>query len=30
VPEEVRRQVQGELDNVGLTGSSKKDDRLAG
>jgi Arc/MetJ-type ribon-helix-helix transcriptional regulator len=30
VPEEVRRQVQGELDQVGLTGQSKRDDRLAG
>jgi len=28
VPEEVRRQVQSELDNAGLT--SKRDDRLAG
>jgi len=30
VPEEVRRQVQSELDNVGLTGRSMGDDRLAG
>jgi Arc/MetJ-type ribon-helix-helix transcriptional regulator len=30
VPEEVRRQVQGELDRVGLTGQPKRDDRLAG
>jgi Arc/MetJ-type ribon-helix-helix transcriptional regulator len=30
VPEEVRRQVQGELDQVGLTGQSRRDDRLAG
>jgi hypothetical protein len=30
VPEEVRRQVQSELDGVGLTGSSERDDRLAG
>jgi Arc/MetJ-type ribon-helix-helix transcriptional regulator len=30
VPEEVRRQVQGELDNAGLTGRSKRGDRLAG
>lgn len=30
VPEEVRRQVQGELDNAGLTGRSKRDDGLAG
>lgn len=30
VPEEVRRQVRGELDHVGLTGTSGRDDRLAG
>ena len=30
VPDAVRRQVQGELDQVGLTGRSKRDDRLAG
>jgi hypothetical protein len=30
VPEEVRRQVQGELDRVGLTGQPKRNDRLAG
>ncbi len=30
VPEEVRRQVQDELDHVGLTGQSKGDDGLAG
>jgi Arc/MetJ-type ribon-helix-helix transcriptional regulator len=30
VPDDVRRQVQGELDHVGLTGGSKRDDRLAG
>jgi hypothetical protein len=30
VPEDIRRQVQGELDNVGLTGPSGRDDRLAG
>jgi predicted transcriptional regulator len=29
VPHEVRRQVQGELDQVGLTGRSKPADRLA-
>jgi predicted transcriptional regulator len=30
VPEEVRRQVRDELDSVGLTGQSGRDDRLAG
>ena len=30
VPNEVRRQVRGELDHVGLTGTSRRDDRLAG
>jgi Arc/MetJ family transcription regulator len=30
VPDEVRRQVQGELDRVGLTGQPEPDDRLAG
>jgi predicted transcriptional regulator len=30
VPEDVRQQVQAELDNAGLTGSSGQDDRLAG
>jgi len=30
VPDDVRRQVQGELDRVGLTGRSGHDDRLAG
>jgi predicted transcriptional regulator len=30
VPEDVRRQVRGELDRVGLTGRSKRDDGLAG
>jgi hypothetical protein len=30
VPEEVRRQVQGELDEVGLTSQPRRDDRLAG
>ena len=30
VPDEVRRQVRGELDHVGLTGTSGQDDRLAG
>ncbi|HLI38950.1 MAG TPA: hypothetical protein VKV80_16660 [Streptosporangiaceae bacterium] len=30
VPDDVRRQVQDELDQVGLTGPSTRDDRLAG
>jgi len=30
VPDEVRRQVQAELDDIGLTGRSGPDDRLAG
>jgi Arc/MetJ-type ribon-helix-helix transcriptional regulator len=30
VPDDVRRQVQGELDGVGLTGRSKPADRLGG
>jgi hypothetical protein len=30
VPQEVRRQVQGELDRAGLTGRHDRDDRLAG
>jgi predicted transcriptional regulator len=30
VPEDVRRQVQEELDRVGLVGQDKDDDRLAG
>jgi Arc/MetJ-type ribon-helix-helix transcriptional regulator len=30
VPDDVRRQVQGELDQVGLTEPSRRDDRLAG
>jgi Arc/MetJ-type ribon-helix-helix transcriptional regulator len=30
VPDEVRRQVQDELDRAGLTGRSRRDDRLAG
>jgi Arc/MetJ-type ribon-helix-helix transcriptional regulator len=30
VPDEVRQQVQGELDRVGLTGGAGRDDRLAG
>jgi hypothetical protein len=30
VPEDVRRQVQSELDSAGLTGQAKRDDRLAG
>ncbi len=30
VPDEVRRQVQAELDNIGLTGRSGRDDGLAG
>lgn len=30
VPDEVRRQVQRELDQVGLTGDSGQDGRLAG
>ena len=30
VPDEVRRQVQVELDHAGLTGPSGRDDRLAG
>lgn len=30
VPDEVRQQVQGELDHAGLTGRSGQDDRLAG
>jgi predicted transcriptional regulator len=30
VPEEVRQQVEAELDTVGLTGRPKRDDRLAG
>jgi Arc/MetJ-type ribon-helix-helix transcriptional regulator len=30
VPDEVRRQVQSELDRAGLTGRSGRDDRLAG
>jgi predicted transcriptional regulator len=30
VSDEVRRQVQSELDSVGLTGRSGADDRLAG
>jgi len=30
VPEEVWRQVQGELDEAGLTSQPRRDDRLAG
>jgi Arc/MetJ-type ribon-helix-helix transcriptional regulator len=30
VPDDVRKQVQGELDQVGLTEPSGRDDRLAG
>jgi hypothetical protein len=30
VPEEVRQQVQDELDRTGLTGQPGRDDRLAG
>lgn len=30
VPEEVRRQVDTELDEVGLTGPSRRGDRMAG
>jgi hypothetical protein len=30
VPDDVRRQIQAELDKVGLTGGSAQDDRLAG
>ena len=30
VPDEVRRRVRGELDHVGLAGTSGRDDRLAG
>jgi Arc/MetJ-type ribon-helix-helix transcriptional regulator len=30
VPEEVRRQIQGELDQVGFTSQPRRDDRLAG
>lgn len=30
VPEDVRRQIQEELDRVGLMGQRKGDDRLAG
>jgi metal-responsive CopG/Arc/MetJ family transcriptional regulator len=30
VPDEVRKQVQAELDHAGLTGASGRDDRLAG
>jgi len=30
VPDEVRQQIQSELDHVGLTGESGRDDRLAG
>jgi hypothetical protein len=30
VPQEVRRQVQGELDEAGLTSQPRRDDRLAG
>ena len=30
VPDEVRRQARGELDHVGLTGRSGRDDRPAG
>ncbi len=29
VPDKVRQQVRGELDRVGLTGTSGRDDRLA-
>jgi hypothetical protein len=30
VPEDIRRQVQDELDRAGLTGQPARDDRLAG
>ena len=30
VPEEVQRQVEAELDQVGLTGQSRQGDRMAG
>jgi predicted transcriptional regulator len=30
VPEEIQRQVEAELDQVGLTGQSERGDRLAG
>jgi Arc/MetJ-type ribon-helix-helix transcriptional regulator len=30
VPDDVRRQVQGELDQAGLTGQPRRDGRLAG
>ena len=30
VPDEIRQQVQGELDRIGLAGGAGRDDRLAG